>query len=123
MKKITTNVTYRVPDWCYCNHSKLGRPLKDMCRFCTKHGSAYVCTLHNMPLVVEEGKLIRKDDACIKATYGAKSVVEDEISVDPAQLIKLTIKEYRKVYSKLTKDGYPDAMAHELALQHLSGGK
>ena len=61
MKRVKTTVTYKVPDWEFCNCSRLGKPTKDMCRFCVKHGKNYVCVLHNMPLDVVEGILVKKD--------------------------------------------------------------
>lgn len=124
MKRIKTIVTYKVPDWEYCNHSSLGQPTKDKCRFCVKQGKAYVCALHNVPLNVEEGVLVAKHRACVHATFGARVEVTDneDIQVDPKAVMKLTMKEYRKAYSKLIKQGYPDAMADKLAQQAVTGG-
>ncbi len=122
MKKVKTTVTYKVPDWEFCNCSRLGKPTKDMCRFCVKHGKGYVCVLHNMLLDVVEGILVKKDMACIKATAGFPSEVEDTIQVDPKTVMKLTLQEYRKAYKQLIAQGYPDAMADKLAQQITMGG-
>lgn len=122
MKKVKTTVNYKVPDWGFCNCSRLGKPTKDMCRFCVKHGKNYVCVLHNMPLEIVEGTLVKKDTACIKATAGFPSEVEDTIQVDPKTVMKMTIQEYRKAYNKLIGQGYPDAMADKLAQQLILGG-
>lgn len=120
MKKVKTTVTYRVPDGQFCNCSRLG---KDKCRFCVKHGKSYVCVLHNMPLDITEGVLVIKDTACIKATAGFSSVVEDSsIQVDPKAVMKLTIQEYRKIYKQLLAQGIPEAMADKLAQQMTMGG-
>lgn len=123
MKKVKTTITYRVPDWEFCNCSRLGKPTKDVCRFCVKHGNGYVCVLHNMPLDMVEGILIKKDMACVRATAGFTSEVEDNIRVDPKTVMKLTLQEYRKVYKQLIAQGYPDAMADKLAQQMTMGGK
>lgn len=122
MKKVKTTVNYKVPDWVFCNCSRLGKPTKDMCRFCVKHGKNYVCVLHNMPLEVVEGTLVKKDTACIKATAGFPSEVEDTVQVDPKTVMKMTMQEYRKAYNKLVGQGYPDAMADKLAQQLILGG-
>ena len=124
MKKVKTTVTYKVPDWEFCNCSRLGKPTKDMCRFCVKHGKSYVCVLHNMPLDMTEGVLVKKDPACIKATAGFESVVEDtSVQVDPKAAMKMTMQEYQKIYKQLLAQGYPDTMANKLAQQMVLGGK
>lgn len=124
MKKVKTTITYRVPDWEFCNCSRLGKPTKDMCRFCVKHGKSYVCVLHNMPLDMVEGILVKKDPACIRTTAGFESVVEDtDIQVDPKAVMKMTMQEYQKIYKQLLAQGYPDTMANKLAQQMILGGK
>ena len=121
MKKVKTTVTYKVPDWEFCNCSRLGKPTKAMCRFCVKHGKDYICVLHNMPLDIVEGILVKKDHACIRATAGFTSEVEDTIQVKPKTVMKMTLQEYRKVYKQLIAQGYPDAMADKLAQQMTIG--
>ena len=122
MKRVKTTVNYKVPDWEFCNCSRLGKPTKDMCRFCVKHGKGYVCVLHNMPLDMVEGILVKKDMACVRATAGFTSEVKDNIQVDPKTVMKLTLQEYRKAYKQLIAQGYPDAMADKLAQQMTMGG-
>lgn len=123
MKCVKTEVTYKVPDWQFCNHSKLGKPTKDVCRFCVKHGKAHVCVMHNMPLDVTEGILINKCMACVKATAGFRSVVEDtEVRVDPKDVMRLAINKYRQAYSQLISQGYPADMADKLAYKSILGG-
>lgn len=122
MKRVKTTVTYKVPDWEFCNCSRLGKPTKDMCRFCVKHGKGYVCVLHNMPLDMFEGILVKKDMACVRATAGFTSEVKDNIQVDPKTVMKLTLQEYRRAYKQLIAQGYPDAMADKLAQQMIMGG-
>lgn len=128
MKQIKTRITYKVPDWDFCNCSSFGKPTKDVCRFCVKVGKKHVCVLHNMPLEVQEGFLIKKDAMCIKATAGFAVEVTDvaeepDIKVDPKTVMKMALQEYRKVYKQLVSQGYPDAMADKLAQQYLLGGK
>lgn len=119
MKRVKTTVTYKVPDWQFCNHSSHG---KEMCRFCVKSGKKHVCVLHNMPLEVVEGTLVKKDMACIKATAGFTSVVDETIQVDPKDIMKMTMQEYRKIYKQLIAQGIPEAMADKLAQQKTLGG-
>lgn len=119
MHSISTSVTYKVPDWNYCNI----KGTKDKCRFCIKSGKGHVCVLHNMPLA-SEGTLVIKERDCIRASAGYKSVVEDtEVNIDPKTVMKMTMQEYRKIYNKLLAQGYPDVMADKLAQQSLLGGK
>ena len=123
MKLVKTTVNYKVPDWEFCNCSRLGKPTKDMCRFCVKHGKGYVCVLHNMPLAMAEGILVKKDMACIRATAGFTSEVEDDIQVDPKAVMKMTMQEYQKIYKQLLAQGYTDTMANKLAQQMVLGGE
>ena len=125
MKKVKTTVTYKVPNWEFCNCSRLGKPTKDMYRFCVKSGKKHVCVLHNMPLEVVEGTLVKKDLACIRATAGFDSVVVEDgpVQVDHKAVMKLTIQEYQKIYKQLLAQGYPDTMANKLAQQMVLGGK
>ena len=122
MKRVKTVVTYKVPDWEFCNCLSFGKPTKDACRFCVKHGKGYVCVMHNMPLDMVEGILIKKDLACVRATAGFTSEVEDTVQVDPKTVLKMTLQEYRKTYKQLIAQGYPDAMADKLAQQMTMGG-
>lgn len=122
MKKIKTTVTYKVSDGFYCNlrqESHKGFPVNQRCRFCTQVSkNNFVCVLHNMPLVVEEGCLIRKDKACIRnMAYKSQSVPEPEEvpKVNPKDIIKWALDEYTKTYNRLVKDGYPEALAAKLA--------
>lgn len=123
MKKITTKVTYKVPEWEFCNCSKFGEVTKDKCRFCVKHGKGFVCALHNMPLNVVEGTLIRKYDVCRSATAGFKIEIEEapQVQIDPKTIMKLTMQEYRKTYKQLIAQGYTDTMADKLAMQVIMG--
>ena len=122
MKRVKTVVTYKVPDWEFCNCSSFGKPTKGACRFCVKHNKGHVCVLHNMPLDMVEGILIKKDLACVRATAGFTSEVEDTVQVDPKTVLKMTLQEYRKTYKQLIAQGYPDAMADKLAQQMTMGG-
>lgn len=121
MIKVKTTVTYRVPDWNYCNCSRMGRVTKETCRFCTKVGKQYVCTLHNIPLSVSDGIRIEKTEECRRACAGFRSEVADEppVKVNPKDLMKATLTEYRKVYKQLIAEGYPEALADKFAQKAL----
>ena len=122
LKKVKTQLTYRVPAGCYCNITTgmLGTPTKDKCRFCVKDRGGYVCVLHNIPLTVESKELPLKCRKCVKATAGFASVVEDEpIQVDPQVIIKMAVDDYRKIYKKLRTQGYPESMADKLAKKYM----
>lgn len=126
MIKITTKVTYRVPDWAYCNcQGSLTKPSKDKCRFCIKEGKNFRCALYNEMLDTTQGTLVVKTRACVKAGCGFASVVEDNPApaVEPKELMKLAIDEYRKTYKNLINQGYPEAIADKIARQYLLGGK
>lgn len=72
-----------------------------------------MCVLHNMPLVVEEGCLIRKTQACMRnMAYKSQTVpdVEDTPKVNPKDMIKWALDEYNRVYNQLVSEGYPAAL-------------
>lgn len=130
LKKVTTNVTYKVPVWCHCNlqGNIFGQPSKDKCRFCVKEKGYYRCALYNEVLDTSNGTLINKARACEKATAGFNSVVTDVEEqtqippVDPKLIIKTTITEYNKVRKQLISQGYPEAVAEKVASQYILGG-
>ena len=122
MKKIETTVTYKVSDGFYCNlrqEAWKNFPPEQRCRFCTQvTKNNFVCVLHNIPLVVEEGCLIRKAPQCMKnMAYKSQTVPEPEeaTKVNPKDLIKWALDEYMKTYNQLVKDGYPEVLAAKLA--------
>ena len=128
LKKIKTDVTYRVPAWNNCNlvvSGTLTEPSREMCRFCVKEGKGYRCALYNISLDIENGTMPVKARACQKATARSSSTVEDtpEPSVDPKRIVKAAISGYNKMYKKLLNDGYPAALAEQLATEYMLGGK
>lgn len=125
MIKIKANVTYKVPDWGYCNHAAgLTKVSKETCRFCVKTGKgSYSCALHNMPLDVEQGYIARKCQQCVKDGFSRHAEIEeDSVKVNPKDVMKATLSEYRKAYKSLIAQGYPDAVADKLAQKVLLGG-
>ena len=131
LKKIKTEITYKVPAWGHCNMqgNAWGQPSGEKCRFCVKEKGHYRCALYNEVLGTIDGTLIKKARACEKAMAGYKSVVTDvepeqpTPTVDPKKLIKSTIAEYNKVRKQLISQGYPDAIAEQVAAQFMTGGK
>lgn len=122
MKKIKTTVTYKVSDGFYCNlrqEAWKNFPPEKRCRFCTQvTKNNFVCVLHNMPLVVEEGCLIRKAQQCMQnIAYKSQTVPEPDEppKVSPKNLIKWALDEYLKTYNQLVRAGYPEALAAKLA--------
>jgi hypothetical protein len=131
LKKVTTEITYKVPAWSHCNlqGNIYGQPSKDKCRFCIKEKGHYRCALYNVVLDTSQGTLVNKTRACERATVGYNSIVEDVEEqpvmpqVSPKTLIKTTISEYNKIRKQLISQGYPEAIAEKVASEHLLGGK
>lgn len=131
LKKVTTEITYRVPIWGYCNLIKpgtLNKPTKDLCRFCVKDGKGYRCALYNRTLDVQDTVLPKKARECERATIGYKSIVEDVVEqeptpkVDPKMLMKSTIQMYNKTVKQLLNQGYPRNLAEKVAQDFVLGG-
>ena len=123
MIKIKAKVEYKVPDWGHCNFSSgFYRVSKEKCRFCieTKKG-VHACALYNVPLQTEEGYVAVKCPKCVKAGFVHREEIVDEpeVKVNPQEIIKLTLSEYRKTYKQLIAEGYPEAMADTLAQKAL----
>ena len=132
LKKVTTEITYRIPTGCYCNLNKPGtinKPTKDMCRFCVKDGKGFRCALYNRTLDVRDTVLALKTRDCEKAMVGYKSIVEDIADaaptpvIDPKKLMKSTIQMYDKVRKQLLSEGYPQAMADKFAQDYVLGNQ
>lgn len=128
LKKVKTEITYKVPAWCHCNlqGNMFGQPSKDKCRFCVKEKGHYRCALYN-DILSSEGPLVNKSRACEKATAGYKSVVTDAAdepipTPNPKDVIKLSLAEYIKTRKQLINQGYPEAIADKLAQQYILGG-
>ena len=109
MKKIRTEVSYKVPHWAFCNcdANEMNDVTKDVCKFCvTKRGGERRCVLYDESLTVVDG-LVSKSEGCKKATAGIKSVIESDRvaptgpSVQPKILITQTIELYSKTVNDL----------------------
>ena len=131
LKKVTTEVTYKVPAWQYCNMVQAGsinKPAKELCRFCVKDGRMYRCALYNMPLDIAHSVYPKKTRDCERAVAGFRSIAVDieepdnGPAVDPKLLVKATITEYEKTRKKLLAQGYPAAVAEQAAKEFLMGG-
>ena len=116
MKRLTTKVTYKVPIGPYCNHdNKKSTPLT-RCRFCTDLGKyGFTCVLHNEQLTVIGNKLIYKCEACVNQ----QGVVEDAPTIPPKDLMTYAIKEYRKLYQDLLRQGFPESIADKMAREEV----
>lgn len=126
MKIIQSTITYEVPHWNFCNSDHIdidGSVSKPTCRFYkhTKDGS--YCTLYQKHLVHNDN-LIEKVRACCEATAGYTSVVSmpQVPTIQPSVIIRQTIDQYQKTVQDLLNQGYPQAMAAQLAKQYITGG-
>lgn len=114
-------VNYKVPSWHFCNEDRLdgGDLTKHNCRFCIKSGGSYRCLLYDMPLYTD-GKLIEKTHLCKLACVGVPTEVsyaEAEPPIPPKDLMKMTLDIYNKNLNDLLGQGYPRAMAEQVAKQ------
>ena len=130
MKKIRTEVSYKVPHWAFCNSdmNEMVDVPKEVCKFCvSKKGGERRCLLYDESLTVVDG-LVRKAEGCKKATAGIRSVIEtDRVAatgptVPPKELIKQTIDLYSRTVNDLLKQGYPRPIAEQVAKKHTLGG-
>jgi len=66
--------------------------------------------LHNEQLAAI-GVMISKCPACLKK----QGVVEDVPTVPPKDLMTYAVKEYRKLYQDLLRQGFPEPIADKMA--------
>ena len=112
MKRLTTKVTYKVPIGPYCNHTMQKSTSLTRCRFCTDLGKGkFTCVLHNDQLALLGGILVQKSPACMSK----QGVVEDVPTVQPKDLMTYAVKEYRKLYQNLLRQGFPEPIADKMA--------
>lgn len=126
MKRIKSNITYEVPHWNFCNSDHIdidGSMLKPTCRFYRQDKSGSYCTLYQRSLVNNDG-LIEKTRECCKATAGFTSAVgiAPVPTVPPETIIRQTIDLYQRTVQDLLNQGYPQAMAAQVARQYIIGG-
>lgn len=128
MKTIKSTVSYRVPNWNFCNSDviDMGATLpKELCKFCQKTKSGHRCLLYEAELSSQNG-LVSKTKACCKATAGFASVIEPEApevpTVNPRELMRQAIALYSKTVNQLIDQGYPRQIAENVAKQHVTGG-
>lgn len=126
MKRIKSAVSYKVPNWNYCNVDRFdidATPSKQVCQFCIKERGGYRCALYDQPLM-SDGKQVQKLRACCKATAGFESVIEpaEAPTIKPKDLMKATINLYNKTVNDLISQGYQRQIAEQVAEKHVLGG-
>ena len=124
MKKVTSTISYRVPNWNFCNVNKFDYDAtmsKELCRFCIKTRYGHQCLLYDKTLSVK-GELVSKTEACCRASAGYSSTINTEPdlpTVNPRDLMKQTIDMYNKTVEGLIRKGYPRAVANTVAKKHI----
>lgn len=126
MKYIESKVSYKVPNWNYCNVDRFdidGTPSKQVCQFCIKERGGYRCALYDQQLM-SDGKQVQKVRQCCKATAGFESVIvpAEAPTIQPKDLMKATISLYNKTVNDLITQGYPRQIAEQVAEKHVLGG-
>ena len=126
MRKVTSQITYKVPSWNFCNSDKLtidAKVSKDTCRFCVKTKTGHTCLLYDKSLDVNDG-LIHKVRECCKATAGYPSTIEEAPqgpTIEPIEIMEHTINLYTKTVNELLAQRFPRSMAEAAAKKHILG--
>lgn len=126
MKRIRSQVEYKVPHWSYCNSDSqdFDNVGKYVCKFCKKTKGGAECLLYDCSLSTD-GQFIDKTRRCIQATAGIKSTivsdsVESRVTVEPKKIIKQAVSLYIKTFNDLLNQGYPRQMAESIAKEYMS---
>ena len=124
MRKVKQTITYKVPSWNFCNldvFTTNGRFSKETCRFCIKSKEGYRCALYD-EVLHSDPSFVHKTKRCIDVTAGfAAEELPDVLTVDPKVIIAETLKQYKKIYGDLLKQGYPVGMAETVATKAMLG--
>ena len=124
MRKVKQTIAYKVPSWNFCNldvFTANGRFSKEMCRFCIKSKEGYRCALYDEALH-SDPSFVHKTKCCVDVTAGfAAEELPDVLAVEPKVIIAETLKQYKKIYSDLLKQGYPASMAETVATKAMLG--
>ena len=130
MKWVKTTVNYKVPHWNFCNVDRFdydATASKQLCRFCQKTREGYRCALYDQSLLADHGR-VSKALQCCETTAGFPSVIEreeiaDVPTISPKDLMKHAIEAYTKTVEALINQGYPRAIAEQVAKKHVLGDK
>lgn len=78
--------------------------------------------LHDESLSLRNG-FVSKTDACCKASagYSVTAVHNDQIAVDPKDIMRRAVDLYIKHYTDLIAQGYPAEIARTVAKQYVTG--
>lgn len=120
MKSVTSKVTYKVPNWNFCNHDNLfdGDLNKMTCSFCQKQkNGTYKCLLYNKELCTN-GRLINKLPPCIEATISSGGEVEQDHN-ETRQQLEQSVDTLLRTIQDLMKQGYPYELAQAVAKEYV----
>ncbi len=127
-----TDLSYWVPDWRWCELPNPGNKTKtgERCRFCQeikKRGDAtrYRCLIHNCDLYVSGGS-VERSISCVIFKDNASTIDPPELEkpkymdgITASKIVKKSLKEVSTTYNALRKDGYPEKMSLELAIEEV----
>lgn len=125
MKNVKLNMKVRIPSWNFCTLDEFtanGRYSKETCRFCQRTKGGYKCSLYDEVLAADP-TFVHKCQRCIRVSAGFPDEELQAPSVDPALIMKETIKQYKKTVQQLLAQGYPQTMAENIAEQFTIGGR
>lgn len=119
-------INYKVPGWNFCNEDTptLSADIsKNTCKFCQKTKAGHICLLYEDALSSKHG-FIDKTPQCIRATANLAGEVDEPAPtpvVPPKILMKKAIDLYGKTLNDLMSQGYPRAIADEVAKKYVLG--
>lgn len=122
MRKVNMELTVYLPGWNLCNLDSTPNS-KGLCPFCNKDRHGHFCSMY-MERLDKTDTLVYKTSRCVKATAyrtgeATHEPIEDVAVVPPQKLMKMALDEYDKQTKALMKQGYPVAIAQQVAREYV----
>ena len=134
MIRQSVSMAFYTPNWKWCeieNHGR-GRGTKtgERCKFCQevkKRGDAtrYYCLIYDQDLMVKDGSVEKCCPCMLELTERIEhgmphsSGPSRKSANEVFKVVKKTLRDHKKLFGTMRKNGYPEQMAYELATEQI----
>ena len=135
MIRQSVGITFYTPDWKWCEVRNPGRRTKsgDRCKFCQEvrqRGDAtrYYCLVYDQDLMVKDGSVEKCCPCMLELTERIEHAMPRpsgparKSANEVFKVVKKTLRDHKKQFMSMRKDGYPEQLAYELATEQILEG-
>ena len=132
MTRQSVRINFSTPNWKWCEIENTGRGTKtgERCKFCQeikKRGDAtrYYCLVYDQDLRVQDGSVEKCCPCMLELSETVSHAAPRSSSPGPKsvnqvfKVVKKTLRDHKKMYMSMRKDGYPEHMAYEIATENI----